>query len=928
MPDNENIYGIKYEVNIDELKESTSEATKRIKLANAEFKASASSLDDWANSTTGLSAKIKQMNTILEANKSKLANLKKSYNDNVTSIEEYDKKIEELNKEKQNAIAQYGEESEEVKKLSSEITKLERQQQLSMNAADKLNIAILSQQATVNKTEKELAKYNAKLSELQAESTQTATATDKLKAEIADQTTELSRLRDEYANLVLEQGKSSTEAKELASKIKELNNNLADNKSKLSDAQKEAGDLASALDESGQGAEGASGGFTIMKGALADLTANAISAAISKIGDFVGALFSLDEATEEYRQMNAKIAGSANAFGYSVDFAKGKYEDFYAYLGDDQASTNAITNLMGMKVSTETVSEAANAAIGVWSAYGDSIPIEGLTESINESAQVAQVTGSLADAINWASRSNEDWTAAMEGHSAAQKAFNKAIADGESQEDAYSAALAACTDTQERADLIAQTLNQTYGDSKSTYDELTGGITDANRAELELKETQAELGKAIEPVNTAFTNLKNQALEFIAPLVQTLAEKFLDLNTYLKENPAVMQAITTVVIALAGAFGTLAVALGIQQLIKGVTTAFQLLNGAMKANPAIFIVSAITGLVAAFIYLWTTSEEFRQFWINLWEQIKQITSLVVEAISQFFSGLWQGIQNTFNSTVEWFSNLFSSAYKAIQDAFADAVAFFSGIWSGIQNALSTVKTWFSNMFTGAYNAVKNAFSSAVSFFSGIWKSIQNVFSSVKSWFSSIFSGAFQAVKNAFSGWASFFSGLWNSISSTFSSIGTKIANAISGAVKSGINGVIGQIENIINSGIGLINGAIGLINKIPGVNIGKMGLLNLPRLAQGGYALGSTLANIGEAGKEVVLPLDRNLGWAKTLASHLIEQLRSMIPSMNMPSWAMAGAGANVTFNQYNTSPKELDSLEIYRNTQKQINQFKKWRGK
>ena len=140
----------------------------------------------------------------------------------------------------------------------------------------------------------------------------------------------------------------------------------------------------------GDAAEQSSDGFTIMKGALADLTANAISGAISKIGDFIGSLMELSEATEEYRTMQAKLEGSANTFGYSVDFANGKYQEFYKYLGDDQMATNAITNLMGLGTSTDNVSALAEAAVGVWSAYGDSIPIEGLTEAINETSQVGR----------------------------------------------------------------------------------------------------------------------------------------------------------------------------------------------------------------------------------------------------------------------------------------------------------------------------------------------------------------------------------------------------------------------------------------------------------------------------------------------------------------------------------------------------------
>lgn len=526
VADKENIYGIKYEVDIDELKTSTAEATKKIKLANAEFKESSSKLDNWATSTDGLGAKIKQLNTVLEAEKSKLEQLKNKYNNNVDVLQKYDQQLEKLKDQKEEAIAQYGEESEEVKVLNKEIAKLERQQQASVNSVDKLKVSILNQQASINKTEKEIDKYNFKLNEMQSENTKSASSMDKLKRSINEQEKELTDLKSEYTSIILEQGKTSTEAQQLAGKIKELNNSLKTSKSTLNEVESEANQLTDALQDTGEEAKNSSEGFTVMKGALASLIANGINGAISKTKEYVTSVLSLSEATEEYRQMQAKITGSANSFGYSIDFAKERYKEFYSYLKDDQMATNAITNLMGMKVSTDTLTNSARGAIAVWASYGDSIPIEGLTESINESAQVAKVTGSLADAINWAKRSNEEWALVLGAGSKAQKAFNKSVKEGEAVEDAFSSALATCNSTQERADLIARVLNNTFGKSKETYDQLSGSIIDANREAVELKETQAELGESVQPLNTSLTKLKNDVLKELAPSIKKVSNDF------------------------------------------------------------------------------------------------------------------------------------------------------------------------------------------------------------------------------------------------------------------------------------------------------------------------------------------------------------------------------------------------------------------
>lgn len=280
--------------------------------------------------------------------------------------------------------------------------------------------------------------------------------------------------------------------------LRSMEKQLSEVTDELSKARSETTDFSDALDEMDDAAERGGDGFTVMKGAAADLVAGGISGAVGAVKDLAENIVNLAEETEEYRTMQAKMSGSAESFGYSVQFAKDQYKEFYEYLGDEQMSTNAITNLMGMQVSTDTVTKSAEAAIAVWTAYGDSIPIESLTESINESAQVAQVTGVLADALNWAGISEDD----------------------------FNTKLQSLTSTQERADLIAQTLNDTYGKSKETYDDMTEGIRNANDAEAEFQEIQAEVGEAVEPVRQALTKLKSNGLEAILPVVEKVGDLF------------------------------------------------------------------------------------------------------------------------------------------------------------------------------------------------------------------------------------------------------------------------------------------------------------------------------------------------------------------------------------------------------------------
>ena len=183
-------------------------------------------------------------------------------------------------------------------------------------------------------------------------------------------------------------------------------------------------------------------------------------------------------------------------------------------------------------------------------------------------------------------------------------------------------------------------------------------------------------------------------------------------------------------------------------------------------------------------------------------------------------------------------------------------------WEGIKNAWHNASQWFNekiitpirNFFGNLWNNVKNVAANA-------WNGIKGIFSGVGNWFSNIFQQAYNGITRIFSNIGNFFSRIWERIKNTFSNLGTSIGNAISNAVKSGINGVISLIERTINKAIGLINKAIGIINLIPGVNVGKINKLNLPRLAQGGYVKANTpqLAMIGDNRHqgEVVAPEDK-----------------------------------------------------------------------
>lgn len=172
--------------------------------------------------------------------------------------------------------------------------------------------------------------------------------------------------------------------------------------------------------------------------------------------------------------------------------------------------------------------------------------------------------------------------------------------------------------------------------------------------------------------------------------------------------------------------------------------------------------------------------------------------------------------------------------------------FFSKLGQNICDTFSNIGKWIGDRFNEAKESVMNAFSNIGNWFRDRKNDITNTFSNIGSWFSGKFQDAYNGVTKVFSKIGTFFKNIWNDIKNTFTNLGTSIGNAISGAVKTGINGIISLIEKTINTAIRLINGGVKLINLIPGVSVGTINTLNLPRLAKGNVAYDETLAIFGE----------------------------------------------------------------------------------
>lgn len=363
---------------------------------------------------------------------------------------------------------------------------------------------------------------------------------------------------------------------------------------------------------------------------------------------------------------------------------------------------------------------------------------------------------------------------------------------------------------------------------------------------------------------------------------------------------AIVDAIPIIIDALLPQVPYIVVAI-VEALIKSVPT---LVMGVVKAVdllidelPAIFyaIGETVFNLISEFsTRLWTP---FKELWTSGFADIE-------EAWSIGWSTIVEGAQH---------------ALDVIIGIWESIVGKFSEIWSGIKTVFASVGSFFTSTFTTGFNNAKDAFKSAKTTFSKIWTNIKSAFSSVGEFFKTTFTTAWTNVKSAFSSVGEFFGGIWETIKGKFTDIGTKVGESVSAAFKSTINAVLQTVEDHLNAIPDAINSAIDILNKIPAVDIGHLDYFSLPRLAKGGIVDKSTLANIGEDGREAIVPLEKNKGGLKEIANLLAQEMYG-----NGFFGGIQKSGDTVyNFTQNNTSPKALSRYEIYRQTKNLISAAK-----
>ena len=251
--------------------------------------------------------------------------------------------------------------------------------------------------------------------------------------------------------------------------------------------------------------------------------------------------------------------------------------------------------------------------------------------------------------------------------------------------------------------------------------------------------------------------------------------------------------------------------------INTVKGAFAALSATMMANPIAIVIAAIAALVAAFIYLWNTNEVFRQFWIRLWNEIKEVAVQVWTAVSQFLVSAWNGIRNTAVAVWNGIKDFFSGLWNGIRTLFTTVViaisTFLAGAWNGIRATIMAVWNAVAAFFTSVWNGIKTVTTTVVTairtFLQSAWNGIKTlittVMNAIRTVFSTVWNGIRTVITTVMNGIRGVISSVWNGIRNTISSIVNGIKSTVSGAFNAmwnGIRSTISGIYNTIRDGLG------------------------------------------------------------------------------------------------------------------------------
>lgn len=588
---NDNESTMTWKVDITDLKAAMQEAKRAVSQANAEFKTATAGMDKWSKSTEGLEAKLQQLNKLLPAQQRQLAVLEAQYDETVKTM---------------------GEGSQ---------------------AAADLKIKIENQKATIVKTETSIAKYGSQLSDMKAKEAEADTAVGKLTQTISSQEDALASLKKEYANAVLMYGKNSDEAKQLAKQISDLSGELADNKAKMQEVNSATDKLDKTIEDTTEDTKDLGDGFTVMKGIMANLASQAITAAVDGIKKLGSALIDVGkQAYEAYASYEQLTGGVETLFGDSADVVKGYAANAYKTAGMSANSyMETVTSfsaslLQGLNGDTAKAAQIADRAITDMSDNANKMGTS--MESIQNAYQgFAKGNFTMLDNLKLGYGGTKTEMLRLVKEAGVVEESVKSI-DDVSFDQIIEAIHVVQTNmgiTGTTAKEAESTIEGSTLSMKAAWENLLVAVADDNanmsKAVSQFVESaETMLKNAVPRIKSIITGMFKAAKKLVAqyapdvantlfPILEKIVNMVKKVGKFVIDN---FSKIVPVVLAAVAAFAAFNAAMAVSKTISAVTTAMQGLtagvglatkaqvgwNAAMSANPIGAIITAVVALIA------------------------------------------------------------------------------------------------------------------------------------------------------------------------------------------------------------------------------------------------------------------------------------------------------------------------------------------
>lgn len=494
---------------------------------------------------------------------------------------------------------QYDEQSDKLKLLSDQIKKQMDYLEAQAKEIQQLTNEYGENSSQVQKAEKAYANTESTISKLKTAFNETTAYANKLSYEISDNDAKLDELSKGA-------GEASTQIEKIGDSSQKTGDKLNKTKSEIEDF-KESFNLHEAAE---QVSEFESGMVESIKGAV--------------------------EESKEYLKIMGSLEVSSSHLNYTTEETKQTYKQLIGVLGDTQSAATTTANLQAIGLEQSQLTQITKGAIGAWARYGDSIPIDGLAESINETIKTSTVTGNFADMLNWAGTS----------------------------EDEFNEKLEQCSDNSERAQLVLDEMaNQGLMKSADAWNENNKALVESNKAQDDYNEAMGDFSKAVMPVFTEFT----KALTTIIQIFSELPEPAQQMIAVFIGIIAVLTTIAPLILAVGAACGWSAG--GVAALMTA-------------AAPVIAIIVAIIAAIMAIILVIQNWDEVLNFLTETWESVcNKVSELwegfkkswtdgfnnVKQKINDFFQNLGENFANGLNNFQNWISNMLSAIVNWAKD---------------------------------------------------------------------------------------------------------------------------------------------------------------------------------------------------------------------------------------------------------------------